>query len=212
MKRHRTSRTGTARNQDEASSAVSEEKNTEAGAVGGPETDVSQGEFESQENDAFVKSPALGVENSFNGHFDPYENGYDARGGERGEGADEPLMSELGRSLIPEPEVFNAYPIEVQRKIMEWTDRDIKARRDDESRRQDELMRAEAAHRRTKQTIPAVIIILAIVCAAVTGVITRNPAFPIAFLVVPLAVIIGGFISDNNANKKRDSGYKHRRL
>ena len=75
---------------------------------------------------------------------------------------------------FPDPEVFNAYPVEVQRKIVEWTDRDIKARRDDESRRKDEIMRAKPARERARQAIPAAIIILAIVCAAITGVVTKT--------------------------------------
>ena len=88
--------------------------------------------------------------------------------------------SEYGK--LPHPDVFNAYPPEIQRKIMEWVDRDVKARRDDESRRQDELMRAEVESNRRKQMFPTIITVLALVCAAVTGVVTQNPLFPLVFL------------------------------
>lgn len=92
---------------------------------------------------------------------------------------------------LPHPDVFNAYPTEVQRKIMEWTDRDVKARRDDESRRQDELMRAKVERDRRKQSIPAIIAALAIVCGAVTGIVTRDPMFSAVFVAIALAVVIG---------------------
>lgn len=42
------------------------------------------------------------------------------------------VESDTDYLLLPHPDVFNAYPPEVQRKIMEWADRDVRARRDDE--------------------------------------------------------------------------------
>jgi len=105
--------------------------------------------------------------------------------------------SEYGK--IPQPEVFNAYPPEVQRKIMEWTDRDIKARRDDESRRRDEIMRAQIDNKRRRQMFPAIITVLAMICAAVTGVVTANPLFPLVFMLVPLAVIAARVAGDDGS-------------
>lgn len=102
----------------------------------------------------------------------------------------EPFEFKDGCVSLPNPDVFNSYPPEVQRKIMEWTDRDIKARRDDESRRQDAILRAEIAHERTKTAIPVSIIILSIACALITGIYTKSAIFTIAFLVVAIAVII----------------------
>ena len=99
------------------------------------------------------------------------------------------LAADGDYSALPYPDEFNAYPIEVQRKLIEWTDRDVKARRDDESRRKDELMRAEVERERRQQVIPAVLVVVALVCGAVTGILTKNPVFSIAFLVVPLAVV-----------------------
>lgn len=96
---------------------------------------------------------------------------------------------------LPHPDVFNSYPPEVQRKIMEWTDRDIRARRDDESRRQDAILRANIARSKTKMAYPAAIVILSIVCAAITGLYTKSALFVIAFLAVAVVVIIVGFVS-----------------
>lgn len=90
---------------------------------------------------------------------------------------------------LPHPDVFNAYPPEIQRKIMEWIDRDVRARRDDESKRRDAIMRAEVERTRRSQMIPAIIVVLALVCGVVSGVWTGNPLFAIAFIIVPLAVI-----------------------
>ena len=105
--------------------------------------------------------------------------------------------SEYGK--IPQPEVFNSYPPEVQRKIMEWTDRDVKARRDDESRRRDEMMRAQIDNKRRRQMFPAIITVLALICAAVTGVVTANPLFPLVFMLVPLAVIAARVAGDDGS-------------
>lgn len=64
------------------------------------------------------------------------------------------VESDTDYLLLPHPDVFNAYPPEVQRKIMEWADRDVRARRDDESLRQDALIRAQAARERTIMAVP----------------------------------------------------------
>ena len=165
----------------------------------------SAGEVDKDES-SFAYGPATGVDSSYGGYYEPFE--YDSGVRELEESAEfNFLAADQDYASIPHPEVFNEYPMEVQRKIMEWTDRDVKARRDDESRRQDELLRAKVAHDRMKQTIPAVIIVLAILCGAATGIATRNPLFSIAFLIIPLAVIVGGLMgdsrqSDNNGRKK----------
>lgn len=119
------------------------------------------------------------------------------------EGVVEQFLSEDGEyAKLPHPDVFNAYPPEVQRKIMEWTDRDVKARRDDESRRRDELMRAEVDRDRRKQMFPTIITVLALACAAVTGVVTQNPLFPLVFLLVPLAVIAARVAGDGDSGPR----------
>lgn len=100
--------------------------------------------------------------------------------------------------LLPHPDVFNAYPPEVQRKIMEWADRDVRARRDDESLRQDALIRAQAARERTIMAVPVAIIILCIVCATITGMFTKSAVFAVAFLVVAIAVIMALYFTRKN--------------
>lgn len=105
---------------------------------------------------------------------------------------------ELG--ALPLPEVFNAYPPEVQRKIMEWTDRDVKARRDDESRRQDEITRAMVDRNRRSQSIPAIIVVLALICGAVTSIVTGNPLSALVFMIVPVVVVIARIVSNNDSD------------
>lgn len=109
---------------------------------------------------------------------------------------------------LPSPEVFNAYPPEVQRKIMEWTDRDVRARRDDESRRQDELVRSQVERERRRQSIPFIITILAILAGAITGVVTGNPVFTLVFLIVPIVVIVERIVTDGGDDK----GGRYRKL
>lgn len=108
------------------------------------------------------------------------------------------VESDTDYLLLPHPDVFNAYPPEVQRKIMQWADRDVRARRDDESLRQDALVRARTARERTQVTVPVTIIVLCIICATITGVVTRSAIFPVSFLVVALAVIISIYFTRKN--------------
>lgn len=108
------------------------------------------------------------------------------------------VESDTDYLLLPHPDIFNAYPPEVQRKIMEWADRDVRARRDDESLRQDALVRARAARERTAVTVPVAIIILCIVCAAVTGIVTRSAVFVIAFLAIAFAIILSVYFTKKN--------------
>jgi hypothetical protein len=108
------------------------------------------------------------------------------------------VESDTDYLLLPHPDVFNAYPPEVQRKIMEWADRDVRARRDDESLRQDALIRAQAARERMTMAVPVAIIILCIVCAAVTGLYTKSAVFAVAFLVVAVAVILALYFTRKN--------------
>ena len=113
-------------------------------------------------------------------------------------GATTVVESDTDYLLLPHPDVFNAYPPEVQRKIMEWADRDVRARRDDESLRQDALIRAQAARERMVMAIPVAIILLCIVCATITGLYTRSAVFAVAFLVVAIAVIMAIYFTRKN--------------
>lgn len=108
------------------------------------------------------------------------------------------VESDTDYLLLPHPDIFNSYPPEVQRKIMEWADRDVRARRDDESLRQDALVRARASRERTAVTVPVAIIILCIVCAAITGIVTRSALFVIAFLAIALAIILSVYFTKKN--------------
>lgn len=108
------------------------------------------------------------------------------------------VESDTDYLLLPHPDVFNAYPPEVQRKIMEWADRDVRARRDDESLRQDALIRAQASRERMVMAIPVAIIILCIVCATITGMFTKSAVFAVAFLVVAIAVIMALYFTRKN--------------
>ena len=108
------------------------------------------------------------------------------------------VESDTDYLLLPHPDVFNAYPPEVQRKIMEWADRDVRARRDDESLRQDALIRAQASRERMVMAVPVAIIILYIVCATITGMFTKSAVFAVAFLVVAIAVIMALYFTRKN--------------
>lgn len=133
----------------------------------------------------FAGEPAVGVDRALHGF--PGFARQDADGildSDEGPLTYDPIEFEDGCVSLPHPDVFNSYPPEVQRKIMEWTDRDIRARRDDESRRQDAILRANIARSKTKMAVPVAIVILSIVCAAITGLYTKSALFVIAFLAV----------------------------
>jgi hypothetical protein len=100
--------------------------------------------------------------------------------------------------LLPHPDIFNAYPPEVQRKIIEWADRDVRARRDDESRRQDALVQSRVAEKRAAIAIPVVLIVLCIICATLTGILMKSAAFAIAFLIIAFAIILAVYFTRKN--------------
>lgn len=108
------------------------------------------------------------------------------------------VESDTDYLLLPHPDIFNSYPPEVQRKIMEWADRDVRARRDDESQRQDALVRAKAARERLAVSVPVSIIVLCILCAAITGIVTKSAVFVIAFLSIALAIILSMYFTRKN--------------
>lgn len=159
----------------------------------------------------YVQGPAVGVDRTL-GNFAEYLH-HDGEDGAPaacdGPITRDPFEFEGGCVSLPHPDVFNSYPPEVQRKIMEWTDRDIRARRDDESRRQDAVLRANIAREKTKTAVPVAIIILSIVCAAITGLYTRNAIFVIAFLAVAVVVIVGVFVSRYMQGKRGHSQFQY---
>lgn len=181
-----------------------------------PSNEDVAGQSDSEPNKAAeettVDGSAVGVDSSLENYADIFDGSYFHGGGSTYlddlEDFKRFLSENEDYASLPDPEVFNAYPPEVQRKIMEWTDRDVKARRDDESRRQDEMMRARISRERTRTIVPLTIILIAIVCAAITGIVTGNPVFAVAFLVIPIAVIIAILVMNSH---DADKGNKHRR-
>lgn len=154
--------------------------------------------------DTVEDGPASGVDSSMKNYSDIFGDMYSESTSYQDDLAElrRSIEEKDGRVSFPEPDVFNAYPPEVQRKIMEWVDRDVKTRREDESRRQDEMVRATISRERTKTVVPVAIIIISIFCAALTGIVTGNPVFAIAFLVVPIAVIIAVLVMSRHAGEK----------
>lgn len=162
----------------------------------------------------FARGPVVGVDRTLGGHpeFLRHDVEEDAPDACDGPITREPFEFEGGCVSLPHPDVFNSYPPEVQRKIMEWTDRDIRARRDDESRRQDAILRANIAREKTKMGVPVAIIILSIVCAAITGLYTQDAAFVFAFLVVAIVVIVAIFVNRCIQSKRGRSQSQHPKM
>lgn len=157
----------------------------------------SSSEMENMEAETpdFENGSAVGVDNSYGSYTSMFERTHvDDTFDE-----DDPYEYQLfgmddEYATLPRPEVFAAYPPEVQRKILEWTDRDFRARREDESRRRDEMMRARMSRDNTRIAIPVAIVILGILCAAITGVMTKNAFIVVAFLIIPLAIVIAAIV------------------
>lgn len=162
----------------------------------------------------FVQGPAVGVDRTLGNYPEFFRHDVEDEDTDAYDEllTSEPFEFEDGCVSLPHPDVFNSYPPEVQRKIMEWTDRDIRARRDDESRRQDAILRANIARDKTKMAVPVVIVILSILCAAITGLYTKNALFVIAFLVVALVVIIAIFVSRYEQSRHGHSRSQYPRL
>lgn len=184
-----------------ASSATipSASSGTDAGAVSDDVSDVSSATAFSDLTGSYAEVPPIGSTADFSG-YDEFKYRYGIGDVNERDSLEDFLSGEGELGAFPLPEVFNAYPPEVQRKIMEWTDRDVKARRDDESRRQDEMMRAMVDRNRRNQSIPAIIIVLALVCGAITSIVTANPLFALVFMIVPVVVIVARVVTDDGSD------------
>ena len=156
--------------------------------------------FSSGSSYSFGDVPPIDPMSDLSG-FDEFRYSFDADDLAELDALEELLSGDAEYGKLPLPEVFNEYPPEVQRKIMEWTDRDVRARRDDASRRQDEMARAIVERNRRNQIIPAVIIVLALICAAITSVVSGNPLFAFAFMIVPVVVIVARVVTDDTPGK-----------
>ena len=153
--------------------------------------ETGKGESDAASSDSFGDVPPIDGEDGSGSYYKPASVGPGELEPDELEAMQDLIDLDSEFASLPHPEIFNAYPVEVQRKIIEWTDRDVKARRDDESRRQDELMRAKVERDRRKQSIPAIIAVLAIIAGAVVGIVTANPMFSVVFVAIALAVVIG---------------------
>lgn len=154
------------------------------------------------EGDPFAQGSAVGVNNSFDPMHDMFGQPDDADDLEDEDAYDYQLFSdEEHYGQLPRPDIFAAYPPEVQRKILEWTDRDIRARRDDESQRQDMILRARFERDRWRIAIPVLIVVLGVLCSAFMGVITKDPVITIAFLIIPLTVVIAVIVRASGSRR-----------
>lgn len=154
------------------------------------------------DEDPYAQGSAVGVSASFGNFSDMFgQTGDD--GYEDEDTYDYRLFSDAEQyGQLPRPEVFAAYPTEVQRKILEWTDRDVRARRDDESQRQDMILRARFERERWRIVIPVLIIVLGMLCAAIVGVMTKRALITVAFLVIPVVVIIACIVRAGKSRRK----------
>ena len=164
------------------------------------ESTVDAAVFSTSTSYSFSDVPPIAPLSDMSG-FDEFKYSADADGFSELDSLEELLSGDAEYGKLPLPEVFNEYPPEVQRKIMEWTDRDVRARRDDASRRQDEMTRAIVERNRRNQIIPAVIIVLALICGAVTSIVSGNPLFAFAFMIVPVVVIVARVVTDDGSGK-----------
>lgn len=94
-------------------------------------------------------------------------------------------------SLLPPANQFNAYSPEAQKALIDFANRQVKAAFDDESARQDKLAEAEIKQG-NRGLVGGVIIILAdIVGAVIAGAISGNWGIVSAFMLLPIAAVIG---------------------
>ncbi len=105
---------------------------------------------------------------------------------------------------LPTPGSLGQYDRNVQEKIVEWADRKVAAVYDDESRRQDKLVEAEIRQGRNGQIASTAIMILALLLAAIVGIVTSNAVMSGAFLVLPFATIIGNLFKPVASTRKSE--------
>lgn len=102
--------------------------------------------------------------------------------------------------LLPDPDSFGKYPEHVQDSMVAWNDAKII----DESKRQDKLVEAEIRQGRNGQIASTAIMILALLLAAIVGIVTGNAVMSGAFLVLPFATIIGNLFKPVASAKKSE--------
>lgn len=187
---------------EEEATRTSSKEPSKNGSYSGKSSNAGKGGKNKKSSKAHAASSAKGstktMKDDANNYDFLWEDDKQRRSAKGDAGTTTVVESDTDYLLLPHPDIFNSYPPEVQRKIMEWADRDVRARRDDESLRQDALVRARAARERTAVTVPVAIIILCIVCAAVTGIATHSALFVIAFLAIALAIILSVYFTKKN--------------
>lgn len=98
-------------------------------------------------------------------------------------------IAKMSSGIIPLAEDLNQYKPEVQSKIIEWADAQIKANVVDESIRQNKLVDGELSQAKYGQVFSTIIMLVLVICAVVAVYITNNPWAATPFLAVQFFTI-----------------------
>lgn len=113
-------------------------------------------------------------------------------------------IAKLSSGPIPDAEELDKYSPEVQAKIIEWHDREVKAVFDDESKRQDKLANAEVRQGDVGQWLSFVLDILLIVGPLVAFYFIRDPSVFWAYTILG-ANVIGNVVINIGSKKTKRS-------
>lgn len=108
-------------------------------------------------------------------------------------------VSESYSGMLPKPDDFNKYPVEVQERMCRWND----AFTTDESKRQDRLVDAEIKQARDGLLVSLVLFLVTIFCALVTFLATGS-SWSFGFLTVPVVSMIVSLFEPVSSRSSRN--------
>lgn len=117
-------------------------------------------------------------------------------------------IAKMSSGIIPLAEDLNQYSPQVQAKIVEWADAQIKANVIDESARQDRLVNGELYQAKSGQILSTIILLSLIVAAVVTVIITNNVWTATPFLAVQFFTILANLCKPVRSKSSRKLEHK----
>ena len=111
---------------------------------------------------------------------------------------------QMSSGPIPDADMYLKYPLEVQKKIIEWQDRQIKAMFDDESIRQNKLVDGEIKPGNVGQWLSFAINSFIVVGALIAFVMTGNANVFWSYTILGASVVGNVVVHINDKNHKAD--------
>lgn len=108
-------------------------------------------------------------------------------------------VSESYSGMLPKPDDFNKYPLNIQERMCRWND----AFTIDESKRQNDLVNAEIEQARKGMWVSTFLFLVAMIFALVAFILTKS-SWSFGFLAVPVVSIVANLFEPIASRSSRD--------